>query len=235
MTVVFSTYQSIDVIAEAQQQGLGDFDLVVCDEAHRTTGVTLAGETRVRVRPGPRPDYLKARKRLYMTATPRVFGDDVSKKATTPKRSSPTWATRTFGRELHRLGFGDAVEADLLTDYKVLVLAVRRAVRRGELPGRHGQSGEIKLDDAAKLIGCWNGLAKHFGDHRNRAPGAPMRTAVAFAKDIRASKTAAAGFPDPRGPSRSRTSQRTATASRSRPPTWTAPWASTNATPTSPG
>ena len=40
--VVFSTYQSIDVIAEAQRQGLGDFDLIICDEAHRTTGVTLA-------------------------------------------------------------------------------------------------------------------------------------------------------------------------------------------------
>lgn len=48
MTVVFSTYQSIDVIARAQKellkQGFSEFDLVICDEAHRTTGVTLSGE-----------------------------------------------------------------------------------------------------------------------------------------------------------------------------------------------
>ena len=45
MTVVFATYQSINVVAQAQASGdTRDFDLIVCDEAHRTTGVTLAGE-----------------------------------------------------------------------------------------------------------------------------------------------------------------------------------------------
>ena len=43
-TVVFSTYQSIDVVAKAQQDGVPAFDLIICDEAHRTTGVTLAGD-----------------------------------------------------------------------------------------------------------------------------------------------------------------------------------------------
>ena len=82
MTVVFATYQSIDVVAEAQRLGVGGFDLVICDEAHRTTGVTLAGQDEshfVKVHDG---DYLKADRRLYMTATPRVFGDAVRKKAT---------------------------------------------------------------------------------------------------------------------------------------------------------
>jgi hypothetical protein len=82
MTVVFSTYQSIDVIARAQQLGLAGFDLIICDEAHRTTGVTLAGQDEshfVKVHDG---DYLKADRRLYMTATPRVFGDEVRRKAT---------------------------------------------------------------------------------------------------------------------------------------------------------
>lgn len=49
MTVVFSTYQSIGVIAKAQSALITDlgeeavFDLIICDEAHRTTGVILAG------------------------------------------------------------------------------------------------------------------------------------------------------------------------------------------------
>src|SRR5699024_2142940 len=38
--VVFSTYQSIDVVSKAQEKGFYDFDLVIADEAHRTTGAT---------------------------------------------------------------------------------------------------------------------------------------------------------------------------------------------------
>lgn len=204
MTVVFSTYQSIDVIAQAQEQGLGDFDLVICDEAHRTTGVTLAGGDEsafVRVHD---QDYLKAAKRLYMTATPRVFGDAVTKKALDAGAVLADMNDESkFGTELHRLGFGDAVEAGLLTDYKVLVLAVETDYISENFQAAMAASGEIPLDDAAKLIGCWNGLAKHFGSSNLATPGgdsqpvrqAPMKTAVAFAKDIRASKTAAASFP----------------------------------------
>jgi predicted helicase len=85
MTVVFSTYQSIEVIARAQQvllkNGFPEFDLIMCDEAHRTTGVSLAGEDEsafVRVHDA---EFIKARKRLYMTATPRLYSDDVKSKA----------------------------------------------------------------------------------------------------------------------------------------------------------
>lgn len=76
MTVVFSTYQSIDVIAEAHNMGLDGFDLIICDEAHRTTGVTIAGGDESAFVKVHNNDYLKAAKRLYMTATPRVFSDD---------------------------------------------------------------------------------------------------------------------------------------------------------------
>ena len=76
MTVVFSTYQSIDVVAQAQRDsGARPFDLIVCDEAHRTTGVTLADEDEspfVRVHDNA---YIQGSKRLYMTATPRIYDD----------------------------------------------------------------------------------------------------------------------------------------------------------------
>ena len=197
MTVVFSTYQSIDVIAEAQKIGLEEFDLVICDEAHRTTGVTLAGgddSAFVKIHDN---QVVAAKKRLYMTATPRVFGEDVRRKA---KESEAVLADmndeRLFGPELHRLGFGDAVEADLLTDYKVLVLAVDEQYVAENFQQAMAQSGEIKLDDAAKLIGCWNGLSKHFRrDETEDVDLTPMKTAVAFAKDIKTSQLAASSFP----------------------------------------
>ncbi len=199
MTVVFSTYQSIDVIIEAQRQGLDDFDLVICDEAHRTTGVTLAGaekSTFVKVHDATK---LKAAKRLYMTATPRVFDDNVRRRATDAEAVLADMGDEaTFGPELHRLGFGEAVEAGLLTDYKVLVLAVDEAYVAENFQQAMSESGEIKLDEAAKLIGCWNGLAKNFGpDHTNSETvnPAPMRTAVAFAQTINASKLATTAFP----------------------------------------
>lgn len=81
LTVIFSTYQSIDVVARAQQAGLPEFDLVVCDEAHRTTGVTLADTDEssfVRVHDNT---VIRAAKRLYMTATPRLFDDATTTKA----------------------------------------------------------------------------------------------------------------------------------------------------------
>ncbi|GAA2131894.1 DEAD/DEAH box helicase [Nocardioides bigeumensis] len=199
MTVVFSTYQSIDVIAQAQNLGLDDFDLIICDEAHRTTGVTLAGGDESAFTKVHNGDYLKAAKRLYMTATPRVFGDDVKRKASDADAVLADMGDETlYGSEFHRLGFGDAVEADLLTDYKVLVLAVEEQYVAENFQSAMATGGEIALGDAAKLIGCWNGLAKHYGSADQETESTrlkPMKTAVAFAKDIRASKAAALSFP----------------------------------------
>lgn len=199
MTVVFSTYQSIDVIAEAQRQGLGEFDLVICDEAHRTTGVTLADTDESHFVKVHDNDIISAKKRLYMTATPRVFGEAVRRKASDADAVLADMNDESlFGPELHRLGFGEAVEADLLTDYKVLVLAIDEQYVAENFQKEMAASGEIPLGDAAKLIGCWNGLAKNFGDPARgevQPNPAPMRRAVAFAKDIKASKQASMSFP----------------------------------------
>lgn len=143
--------------------------------------------------------YLHAAKRLYMTATPRVFGDAVKRKAADAEAVLADMADESrFGLEFHRLGCGDAVEADLLTDYKVLVLAVDEDYVAENFQSAMATGGEIVLGDAAKLIGCWNGLAKPYGSADQKAEGGtptPMKTAVAVAKDIKASKTAAASFP----------------------------------------
>ncbi len=199
-TVVFSTYQSIDVVAKAQAQGMPQFDLIICDEAHRTTGVTLADADEshfVRVHDNT---YLKGVKRLYMTATPRLFDPNTKEKAQANDAVLASMDDEAvFGPVLHRLGFGEAVERNLLTDYKVLVLKVDEAFVAANFQQELGASGEIKLGDAAKLIGCWNGLAKRFGatlpEGMDADDLAPMRRAVAFAKDIKASKAATVAFP----------------------------------------
>jgi len=196
MNVVFSTYQSIDVVIEAQEQGLADFDLVVCDEAHRTAGVTRSGDEASVYLKIHDAAALRAKKRLYMTATPKVFGDEARRKATDADAVLADMADESvYGPELHHLGFGNAVEAGLLTDYKVLVLAVDEEYVAENFQKAMSEAGEIKIDEAAKLIGCWNGLSKNFGPEHGDAGGSPMRTAVAFAKDIKSSETAASAFP----------------------------------------
>jgi predicted helicase len=126
MSVVFSTYQSIDVITKAQQaDGIGQFDLVICDEAHRTTGAFTDIDDQSMFTKVHFDEYVNTAKRLYMTATPRVYGDQAKAKAADADVLVASMDDEsTFGPVFHELGFGDAVAQQLLTDYKVLVLAV---------------------------------------------------------------------------------------------------------------
>lgn len=196
MTVVFSTYQSIEVVANAQKAGgFAPFDLIVCDEAHRTTGVTLAGNDESAFVAVHDNDFIAGAKRLYMTATPRIFGEESKKKASVKDAVIASMDDeKYFGLELHRLGFGEAVEKQLLTDYRVLILTVDEKYVSGNFQSELADDGEIQLSDAAKIIGCWNGLAKHF-DVLPGEPLAPMQRAVAFAPNIATSKAISAAFP----------------------------------------
>ncbi|MDN6688623.1 DEAD/DEAH box helicase, partial [Corynebacterium flavescens] len=200
LNVVFSTYQSIGAIHDAQAEfGMEDFDLIICDEAHRTTGVTLYGEDPsnfVRVHDN---DYIGAGKRLYMTATPRLFDDTVKGKAAEHSAELASMDDEAiFGPEFYRLGFGAAVEKGLLTDYKVLVMTVEENIAAEALT--HGPSQEINLTLASAMIGAWNGLAKRSGTEQGKKYGfeenaSPMRRTVAFAKDIKTSTQIAESFP----------------------------------------
>lgn len=199
MVVVFSTYQSIDVVAQAQRASGEQFDLILCDEAHRTTGVTIPGagneSSFVKVHDNT---YLPAAKRLYMTATPRIYAEEAKKKAADQSALIASMDDEiTFGPEFHRLGFGEAVERDLLTDYKVMILCVSNDAVSSSLQGSlANEEHEIALDDAAKIIGCWNGLAKRTTDMDFGPDPVPMKRAVAFAQNIKASKAFARAVPD---------------------------------------
>lgn len=193
MSVVFSTYHSIDVISQAQHEhGLGDFDLIVCDEAHRTTGVTFADEDEsafVRVHDAY---YIHAAKRLYMTATPRIYAD--SAKATADRDGVELCSMddeALYGKQLYLITFSEAVERDLLVDYKVIVLAVEEShVNRRLQKLLASEDNQLKVDDASKIIGCWKALAKQGMTDDLVGDDGPMRKAVAFCQVIEVSKGA---------------------------------------------
>lgn len=202
MTVVFSTYQSLDVIAAAQLSLLnsqdsetpyGIFDLIICDEAHRTTGVTIADSDEsafVKVHDNA---LIQGLKRLYMTATPRLFDDNSKSKAAQNDAILCSMDDAAlYGEEMYRIGFGEAVEKGLLSDYKVLVLTLSE----NDIPValQHAiadDTKEINTDDASKLIGCINALSKQIlGDEGviKETDPEPMRRAVAFCANIKDSK-----------------------------------------------
>lgn len=203
MTVVFSTYQSIEVIARAQkvliENGYSEFDLIICDEAHRTTGVTLADSDESAFVKVHDNDFIKSKKRLYMTATPRLYSDDSKSKAAQADAILCSMDdVNLYGEEIYRIGFGEAVERDLLTDYKVLILTLND----NDIPPSvqkmiASEESEINTDDASKLIGCINALSKQFlGDDgkTKEIDPAPMRRAVAFCQNIKISEQITEAF-----------------------------------------
>lgn len=197
LTVVFSTYQSIEAIKAAQDETLketdgsyGKFDLIVCDEAHRTTGVKLSDRDESNFTKIHDADYIKGNKRLYMTATPRLYGSSAKIKASEKDAILCSMDDeKLYGDEFFRVNFSYAVEHGLLTDYKVLVLTVNE----DDLPGevlkdiKDPNNTELNFDDTSKLIGVINGLSKIIrGDNRvtwDNDPGV-MQRAIAFCSYI---------------------------------------------------
>ena len=188
--VVFGTYQSIEVVIKAQQLGAPEFDLVICDEAHRTVGYSAKERQQSYFTLIHDKEKLKAKKRLYMTATSRIFAPTVKKKVETLKDIElfSMDDKNIFGNEFHRLNFAKAVGDKLLSDYKVLILTVTDKNAANTIKDITGK--EIELSDAAKIIGCWNGLAKRLSDP-NALPKnerTPMKRAVAYTGTIATSK-----------------------------------------------
>ena len=220
MVVVYSTYQSIDVISEAQKylsgkkkdaqaelfdDGLNHdrdytFDFIVCDEAHRTTGATLSGKDESHFVKVHSNENINARRRLYMTATPRLYEENTKKKA---EQNSVILCSMDdeslYGKEFYRIGFGEAVEKGLLADYKVLILTVRdnTPMPVSVMESIQDKDKEINTDDAVKLVGCISALSKRVDppsdDVKLIDPGL-MHKAVAFCSRISNSKSIAASY-----------------------------------------
>jgi predicted helicase len=212
LNVIFSTYQSIQRVIDAQLHGLAEIDLIICDEAHRTAGVTKIDVGDSMFTLVHSNTNIKAKKRLYMTATPRVYREADQKRASQEGAIVYSMDTDAYGEEFHRLGFGEAVRSDLLCDYKVMVLGVEEEFAKKFLK----ENEELQIDDdQIKIIGCWNALAKKIirdnsvkildpsidENKENKIvqadyfEGPPMRRAVAFCQRIKDSQRFQEIFP----------------------------------------
>lgn len=203
--VVFSTYQSIDVVSKAQAKLLhetdgkfGKFDYIVCDEAHRTTGAKSKNKNESHFTKIHDNDFIQGAKRLYMTATPRYYKDSVKKDA--EEKDFILWSMddeSIYGKEFYRIGFGKAVSLGLLTDYKVLVLTVSEDELSDELKAGIKKDTELNADDYTKLVGCVNGLSKRIkGDNGATIQEDPskMHRAVVFCSSINRGKRSTGGI-----------------------------------------
>ena len=187
MTVVFATYQSLDVISRAQHEhGLQKFDLVVCDEAHRTTGQIDTGREASNFVRVHEADFLHAEKRLYMTATPRIYTDSARSKAAKRSTFLCTMDDESlFGDVLVYNGFGWAVRNGLLSDYQVVVLALDEEQVSRSVQHALSADNELRLDDAVKILGSYKALLKQSIDPEDFADDdQPARRAMAFSNTI---------------------------------------------------
>ena len=189
LLVVFSTYQSIDVLGKAQKNGFPEFDLIIGDEAHRTTGAKALGEEASVFTKVHSDLNVKGKKRLYQTATPKLYGMDAKKKA---KDNSIVISSMDdeslYGKVFYRLGFGDAISHDILTDYKLMVLAVDETVIQKDMQKSLADpENGLNIDDVGRIIGVWNGMIKR-ESFSNKIFGEPMKRAIAFSHTIKDSK-----------------------------------------------
>lgn len=214
--IIFSTYQSIDVIIEAQKFIGRDISLIICDEAHRTAGYTESGlEDSVFVKVHSNSN-LQANKRLYMTATPKIYTESSKKKA--DERDTAVYSMddeSLFGEVAYQLDFKKALEKELLSEYKVLITVVNETQIANALNSLQGVRDKKRSNDAkifietadnknkaittefaAGLIATYKSLIKQdvfvINDENQRVPldedlGA-MSTAIAFNSSIQSSK-----------------------------------------------
>ncbi len=213
--IIFSTYQSALRIKEAQEAGLNGIDLIICDEAHRTVGAMYSSNERDDKNAFTlchSNEHIKAKKRLYMTATPKVYSE--SSKAKAKESDNAIYSmddAEIFGEEIYTLNFERAIALDLLTDYKVIILAVRsenlsgvtnsvnKKISQLEAKGTKLDKKLINNEFVCKIVGTHKGLAKQDlialddenkkdYDLQNKNDTTPSQRAISFCKSINTSK-----------------------------------------------
>ncbi len=213
--IIFSTYQSALRIQEAQRMGLNEIDLIICDEAHRTVGAMYSSNERDDKNAFTlchSDENIKAKKRLYITATPKVYSE--SSKAKAKEKDNVIYSMddeEIFGEEIYTLNFSKAIALDLLTDYKVMILAVRKENLSGVTNSVNKKISQLKakgtkLDKklinnefVCKIVGTHKGLAKQDiialddenqedNDLQNKKDATPSQRAISFCKSIDTSK-----------------------------------------------
>lgn len=200
MLVVFSTYQSIDVIGDAQKEEFPEFDLIISDEAHRTTGAHEMNKDASVFAKVHDNKNVRGKLRMYQTATPKIYGDNAKKNAKDKSILLSSMDDESkYGEVIYRMGFGQAVSHGILTDYKVMVLAVdETAIQKDMQKTLADPENGLNIDDVGRIVGIWNGMMRRNG-YKNpikNSPydGAPLERAIAFTRTIDDSKKVSKQF-----------------------------------------
>lgn len=163
--VIFSTYQSSQLIADAQLlDGVPSFDLVVADEAHRCTGKVDSFFSHVLSE-----SKIRARKRLFATATPKTYSTQLKKSA--EDRGVEIFGMDDpvlFGEAFYTLNFGEAIKRGLLTDYQVVIIGVDSDTVSSFIREREFVKISNYLEDDAESLGVKIGLIKAIKDFNLR-------------------------------------------------------------------
>ncbi len=219
--IIFSTYQSALRIKEVQEAGLNGIDLMICDEAHRTVGAMFSTNERDEKNAFTlchSDENIKAKQRLYMTATPKVYSEDSQTKA--KEKGNLVYSmddAEVFGEEIYTLNFERAIALDLLTDYKVIILAVRSENLSGVTNSVNKKISQLKAEGTkldnklinnefvCKIIGTHKGLAKwdlialdeankEDNDLKDKKDTVASQRAISFCKSIKTSKNITDSF-----------------------------------------
>ena len=194
LTVIFSTYQSIQVISDAQGKGLPEIDLIICDEAHRTAGNYFEDDQKeesyfTKVHDN---QFIKAKKRLYMTATPKIYGKISKEQAETSDLVLYSMDDESiFGPTFSTVSFTRAIDLGCLVDYKVVVLTLDESLLEKDYDFLSTDNfGGISIQNAGKIVGVWRALSKMDlkGECSIKDDISPMKRAVAFAQVIEKSE-----------------------------------------------
>ena len=190
MTVVFCTYQSLPLIEEAQNNGAPQFDIILCDEAHRTTGVDRPGDKTSPFVLVHDADRIRANKRLYMTATAKLYTESAKTKALDYNIDVFSMDDEEkYGPQFHRLPFSKAVEIGELSDYRVAIFGISEYEVNSALGGNTGKYGsEININDATRIIGCWRALQNPENKQKDDETLKPLRRVITFTNKIDESK-----------------------------------------------
>ena len=182
--VIFSTYQSSPLVAQAQKRrDVPHFDLVIADEAHRCAGKadTVFGTVLD-------DRLIKSDRRLFATATPRVY-------RTSLKKAAEEFGVEvvdmndenSFGRRFHTLSFGEAIKRDQLTDYRVLIVGVDNERVKEWIDTRRLVATDTGLATDARSLAGQIGLLKAIKDwnlHRVISFHGRVKGARVFSEDI---------------------------------------------------
>ncbi len=162
-SIIYSTYQSLEAIITATKDLNFEFDLAICDEAHKTAGVNNSNFSLIHS-----DQNIKIRKRLYMTATPRIVSDRLKKKLEDQESElllADMSDSRIYGQELHRMSFGDAIEKKILVDYQIIAIGVSNKEVQNLITERFYKDDESTIEDIANNLALEKVMKKYKATH----------------------------------------------------------------------